>query len=197
MKGVSEIETIFEYCNNIPHLSQLIQLDFTLARGLNYYTGTIIEVKANNVEIGSICGGGRYDDLTGIFGLPNISGVGISFGADRIYDVLQATNGFPQESAGSTKILFINTSKEVEAYCLPILFQIRRENINAEIFPDVVKDKKQFKYVDNKKIPFVAIADEEDILNKTITIKDVRSGEKQKYSISNIIEIIRFLNKNN
>jgi len=184
--GIDEYNKIQEYTSNL-NIKSRIEFDASLARGLNYYTGTIIEVKANNIEIGSICGGGRYDDLTGIFGLPNVSGVGISFGADRIYDVLKTIDKFPKESGVSTKILFINFGKQEEKHCLTLLTKIRQAGINAEIFPDADKLKKQMNYANNKNIPFVALIGENEIAENTITLKDMNSGEQKKMNIEELI----------
>jgi histidyl-tRNA synthetase len=153
MKGVAEIKKLFGYLNNLK-LNTEVELDLTLARGLNYYTGAIFEVKARDFEMGSICGGGRYDDLTGIFGLPNVSGVGVSFGAERIYDILLQANLFPQHSTETTKVLFVNFGEKEEAYCLPVLAEIRKNSINAEIFPDNAKMQKQMTYANKKEYSF-------------------------------------------
>ncbi len=180
LKGVEELETLFiDYLVPLKLFPKTI-LDGTLARGLNYYTGAIIEVKANNVSMGSICGGGRYDDLTGIFGLPNVSGVGISFGADRIYDVLNELGKFPDFKNDSTQLLFVNFGKEEETFCLNLVSKVRAEGINSELYPDHTKLKKQFAYADDKKIPFVAVIGEEEMKTNTVTLKDMASGEQFK-----------------
>ena len=189
--GVQEIETILNYQSAYPLISDMIQMDFTLARGLNYYTGAIIEIKANDVEIGSICGGGRYDDLTGIFGLPDVSGVGISFGADRIYDVLEKLDKFPKDTVTTTKILFTNFGEKEEKYCLPLLARVRQAGINAEIYPDAGKLKKQMNYANNKKIPFVALAGENEIAENTITLKDMNSGEQKKMMFDELVSFLK------
>ena len=173
-QGVDELESIKKF-TAIP-----LQFDISLARGLNYYTGAIIEVKANNVSMGSICGGGRYDDLTGIFGLPNVSGVGISFGADRIYDVLNELGKFPDFINDSTQLLFVNFGKEEEKFCLNLVSKVRAAGINSELYPDHAKLKKQFAYADDKKIPFVAVIGDEEMKTNTITLKDMASGEQFK-----------------
>jgi histidyl-tRNA synthetase len=139
-------------------LNTQVELDLTLARGLNYYTGAIIEVKTTDMDMGSICGGGRYDDLTGIFGLPGVSGVGVSFGAERIYDVLEYLNLYPQKSAESTRVLFVNFGEKEEAYCLPLLSKLRQAGVNSEIYPESAKMKKQMIYANKKEIPFVVLA---------------------------------------
>jgi histidyl-tRNA synthetase len=163
------------------------QLDLTLARGLDYYTGIIIEVIAKDVPIGSICGGGRYDDLTGIFGLPGISGVGISFGADRIYDVMKELDLFPEESRTTTQIMFVNFGKEEEKYCLPLLSEIRKAGINAEIYPEPVKIKKQMSYANNKKIPYVVLVGENEMKDEILTVKNMNTGEQVRLSVSQFI----------
>src|SRR5574344_294562 len=145
MKGVEEMNTIFAYLKRFD-LNIAVELDLTLARGLNYYTGAIFEVKANDVQIGSITGGGRYDDLTGIFGLPGVSGVGISFGADRIYDVMEQLNLFPESVLASSKVLFTNFGTTEELYVLPVLAKLRAEGISCEIYPEADKMKKQMNY---------------------------------------------------
>ena len=184
LKGVSEIEEVFEFVN----ISNL-ELDITLARGLNYYTGAIFEVKANNVQIGSITGGGRYDDLTGIFGLPGVSGVGISFGIDRIYDVLEELNMFETldlKQAG-TQVMFVNFGKEEEKYCLGLVNKIRKAGINAELFPDASKMKKQMAYADAKKIPFVVLVGSEEMNSGILTVKNMVSGEQSKLPFEQLV----------
>ena len=190
LTGIEELLKIRDYTDRF-NLRSSIEFDASLARGLNYYTGAIIEVKANDIEIGSICGGGRYDDLTGIFGMPNVSGVGISFGADRIYDVLEKLDKFPKDSVSTTKILFINFGEKEEKYCLPLLSQIRREGINAEIYPDSDKLKKQMNYANNKKIPFVALIGENEMQEKMITVKDMNSGEQKKMTFEELINLLK------
>lgn len=185
-KGIEEIRTILEYLKTL-ELSTSVELDLTLARGLNYYTGAIIEVKALNVQIGSICGGGRYDDLTGIFGLKEMSGVGISFGADRIYDVMTQLEVFPVDSIASTKVLFLNFGYNEGVFCLPLLQKLRMNGISAELFPDALKIKKQMSYADRKKIPFVVIVGETEIEAKEVTLKDMTSGEQFPVSFADIV----------
>jgi histidyl-tRNA synthetase len=189
IKGVTEIKKLFGYLNNLK-LNTEVELDLTLARGLNYYTGAIFEVKARDFEMGSICGGGRYDDLTGIFGLPNVSGVGVSFGAERIYDVLLQANLFPQHSTETTKVMFVNFGAKEEAYCLPVLAEIRKKGINAEIFPDSAKMQKQMNYANKKEIPFVVLAGETEIQNQTFTLKNMESGEQKSVSAEELINIL-------
>ncbi len=177
-KGVEETEYILSILHAVG-LKNEIQLDLTLARGLNYYTGAIFEVKALDVEMGSITGGGRYDNLTGIFGMPGLSGVGISFGADRIYDVLNTLDLYPKDSMSTTQILFINFGEKETAYCLPIINKVRKEGIHAEIYPDAAKMKKQMSYANAKQIPFVALAGENEMKEGKITLKNMETGEQQ------------------
>ncbi|MFZ4741212.1 MAG: histidine--tRNA ligase [Bacteroidales bacterium] len=175
MQGIAEIQTLFDYLKK-QEIKAEYEIDLTLARGLNYYTGAIFEVKAKDVQIGSICGGGRYDDLTGIFGMPDMSGVGISFGADRIYDVMSELNLFPTEVQISTKVLFVNFGENEINYCLPIVSKLRKNGISTEVYPDAAKIKKQFSYADAKKIPFVIIVGEEEIKNNAFKVKNMNSG---------------------
>ena len=179
LKGVEEMKFILNKLNNPNTLKNEIQLDLTLARGLNYYTGAIFEVKALDVEIGSITGGGRYDNLTGIFGMPGLSGVGISFGADRIYDVLNALDLYPKDSMNATQILFINFGERETAYCLPIIYKVRAKGFRAEIYPDAAKMKKQMSYANAKQIPFVALAGENEINEGKVMLKNMETGEQQ------------------
>ncbi len=186
LKGVEEVSYILKVLKSV-RLHHEIELDLTLARGLNYYTGAIFEVKALDVEIGSITGGGRYDNLTGIFGKPGLSGVGISFGADRIYDVLHALNLYPKETIGSTKLLFINFGDQETAYCLPLVNEARRQGVSTELFPDAVKMKKQMSYANAHEIPYVALAGENEMKENKITLKDMRSGEQKLLSKDDLI----------
>ena len=189
VNGIDEIQKLFAYIESFEFYNN-IQMDLTLARGLNYYTGAIFEVVSDEVHIGSICGGGRYDDLTGIFGLKDVSGVGISFGADRIYDVLENLNRFPENISSSVKLMFINFGEKEEKYCLPILQKIRKKGISAEIYPDATKMKKQMKYANANNILFVAIAGENEIKENKFTLKNMLTGEQQ---ILSSIELIEFL----
>ncbi len=189
MKGVEEIKIVFGYLEKLD-LQTEVELDLTLARGLNYYTGAIFEVKAKDVVIGSICGGGRYDDLTGIFGLPDVSGVGVSFGAERIFDVLTQLDLFPQESLETTKAMFVNFGEKEEAYCLPVLAQLRKNNINVEIFPENAKMKKQMNYANKKQIPYVILAGESEMEAKKFTLKNMESGGQKLVSGDELIEIL-------
>ena len=188
--GISEIQELFDYIDNF-NFNNNIQLDLTLARGLNYYTGAIFEVVSDEIQIGSICGGGRYDDLTGVFGLKNVSGVGISFGADRIYDVLENLNRFPESSYESVKIMFVNFGKKEEKYCLPVLTEIRNKGIPSEIYPDAAKMKKQMKYANSNNIPFVAIAGENEIAENKFTLKNMLTGEQQFVEKQQLIDLIQ------
>lgn len=189
LKGVEELETIFDLVS-LTQIATTIELDLTLARGLNYYTGAIIEVKANDVQIGSISGGGRYDNLTGVFGMDGVSGVGISFGADRIYDVLNQLNGFPAMSEENTRLLFINFGDKEQRFCLPLLKAVRAAGINAEIFPEAAKIKKQMSYADGKKIPFVAIVGENEINANAVMLKNMTSGEQQLVPVDELVNKI-------
>ena len=190
LKGIEELRFILNTLKTVG-LKNEIQLDLTLARGLNYYTGAIFEVKALDVQIGSITGGGRYDNLTGIFGMPGLSGVGISFGADRIYDVLNQLDLYPKDSVGATQLLFINFGEQETAYCLPILNKVRASGIRSEIYPDATKMKKQMSYANAKQIPFVALAGENEMAAGKLTLKNMLSGEQQLFDIEEIINIVR------
>jgi histidyl-tRNA synthetase len=189
LKGIEEMRTIFSYLPNLG-IKTAVELDLTLARGLNYYTGAIIEVKSLDVEIGSITGGGRYDDLTSIFGLPDVSGVGISFGADRIYDVMGQLDLFPGDSISTTKIMFVNFGEKEESYCLPILKKVREAGLNAEIFPESVKMKKQMNYANKKGISYVALAGDSEIDEGVVTLKNMDTGEQQKVSPEELVKIL-------
>ncbi len=189
-KGIEELETLFDYIDDM-NVGIEYELDLTLARGLNYYTGAIFEVKAKDVAMGSISGGGRYDNLTGIFGLQGVSGVGISFGADRIYDVLTELNLFPEKNGDITEVIFLNFGPKEERYCLPYLQQLRRSGVNAEIYPDAAKLQKQMKYADQRGIPVVIMAGEDEMNNKTFTVKFMKEGRQEKISADNLIEIIK------
>ncbi len=178
MKGLDEIETLFGLIAEAG-IRQQVELDLSLARGLNYYTGAIFEVKALDFAIGSICGGGRYDDLTGIFGLPGMSGVGISFGADRIYDVLTGLDLFPKDGTAAARVLFTNMGEREIAYTLPIAAMLRAKGIACEVYPDNTKLKKQFEYADRKGIPFLAIIGDQEVSEGTVTLKNLASGEQK------------------
>ena len=188
MKGIEELRFVMERVQEIGLKTALLELDVTLARGLNYYTGAIFEVKATGVQMGSICGGGRYDDLTGIFGLKGVSGVGISFGADRIYDVMTELSLFPADAMQSTKVLFANFGEREERYCMQLLRQLRDAGINAEIYPESAKMKKQFKYADDKHIPFVAIVGDEEMSKQVVSLKNMLTGEQAQHTVEELIE---------
>lgn len=190
-KGIVEMQTVFNHLQELT-LSSLVEFDLTLARGLNYYTGAIFEVVANDVKIGSICGGGRYDDLTGIFGMPDISGVGISFGADRIYDVLLELGLFPDNTVSTTQLFFVNFGEQEQNYCIQLLVQLRAAGINAEIYPEPAKMKKQMTYANNKNIPFVALIGENEMNSGTLTVKNMENGEQLSYdSLDQLIQNIK------
>jgi histidyl-tRNA synthetase len=190
MLGVVEIEKVLNI-SEASGLSVDLELDLTLARGLNYYTGAIIEVKAVDAQMGSICGGGRYDDLTGIFGLPDVSGVGVSFGAERIYDVLTELDLFPIDTLTGTQVLLVNFGDGDSIYCLKIINTIRKAGISAELYPDTIKMKKQMSYADDKKIPFVILIGDEEMRTGLLTLKEMETGEQFKLSIDDCIEKIK------
>jgi histidyl-tRNA synthetase len=179
LKGLEEVGTLFSLIE-AAGIGQPVELDLSLARGLNYYTGAIFEVKALDFAIGSICGGGRYDDLTGIFGLPGMSGVGISFGADRIYDVLAGLDLFPKDVAAAARVLFTNMGEREVAYTVPVAAALRAAGIACEIYPDTTKLKKQFEYADRKGIPYLAIVGDQEVAEGTVTLKNLASGEQQR-----------------
>jgi len=187
MKGIEELETVFNYLADLDVTTE-VELDLTLARGLNYYTGAIFEVKSKDMEFGSITGGGRYDDLTGIFGLKDVSGVGISFGADRIYDVLEQMDKFPADTVNTTKVMFVNFGEKEEKYCLPILAKLRANGVKAEIFPDAQKMKKQMNYANDKHIPFVIMVGETEMEEGLLSLKDMETGDQIKLTPEALIE---------
>lgn len=189
-KGIEELEQILSYLPN----ERQVEIDITLARGLNYYTGAIIEVKVNDNRsafTSSICGGGRYDDLTGIFGLKGVSGVGISFGADRIYDVLEEIKGFPDFSTVSTRVLFANFGEAEARHCLGLLQRLRNDGINAELYPDAAKMKKQLAYADARKIPYVALVGTEEMKNGQVTLKDMQKGEQSTITFEELLHVLK------
>ncbi len=195
MKGIAEIEAIFDFLNLLTsnkqiNLNKSLELDITLARGLNYYTGAIFEVKTNEVAMGSIGGGGRYDDLTGMFGLSDLTGVGISFGADRIYDVLEELKLFPQSASESTKVLISNFDEKAEKYALPLLQTLREKGISAEIYPSSAKLKKQMTYADDKNIPFVILIGSDEMETGLLSLKNMKSGEQQKLTSEEIASLL-------
>jgi histidyl-tRNA synthetase len=188
-KGIEEMQKIFGFTGELP-LVNPVEFDLALARGLNYYTGAIFEVKAMDMEIGSVCGGGRYDDLTGIFGLPGTSGVGVSFGADRIYDVMNQLGLFPGETIAASRLLFANFGEKESIYCLSLLAKLRDAGIAAELYPDPVKLGKQLNYADSLKIPYVALVGENEIREQKITVKNLSNGEQRSYSLEALIEFL-------
>ncbi|MFZ6052276.1 histidine--tRNA ligase [Halocola ammonii] len=192
-KGVDELRTIIDYLEAVGLNSSNPVFDPTLARGLDYYTGTIFEVAVKDSGIGSICGGGRYDDLTGIFGLQGVSGVGISFGADRIYDVMEEMNLFPENMSTTTQLLFVNFGDAEAKFCMGLLKDLRSKGVNAEIFPESAKMKKQMKYADNKQIPFVAIVGSREMESGKIAVKNMTTGEQSEVPVEKLTD---FLNQN-
>ena len=190
LKGIEEIETILGLLSSA-NLKLTLEIDLTLARGLNYYTGAIFEVKANDVEMGSISGGGRYDNLTGVFGLQGLSGVGISFGADRIYDVLNQLDLYPKETVNATKILFVCFGDAEIAYSMPLVKEVRNAGIPAEIYPTPAKMKKQLGYADSKNIKYVAIVGSNEMEQKKVTLKNMETGEQEMLAVSDVIERIK------
>ena len=193
LKGIEELNYVFNTVAACGLSTAEVELDITLARGLNYYTGAIFEVKAKVGKLtSSITGGGRYDDLTGIFGLPNMSGVGISFGADRIYDVLNELNLYPESVAASTTLLFVSFGEAEQNYCLPLLTKVRKAGINSEIYPEAkAKMKKQMGYADDKKIPFVVIVGGDEMQTGKLTLKNMTSGEQEKLTIDEVIKKLK------
>ena len=189
LKGIEEMETIFGHVASLG-LELPVELDLSLARGLNYYTGAIFEVKALDFALGSICGGGRYDDLTGIFGMPNTSGVGISFGADRIYDVMTGLNLFPEGVGCSTRVLFVNLGEAEQAASLGLLRTLRDAGIAAEIYPEAAKMKKQMEHANRRAIPYVAIVGSDELARREVTLKDMRSGEQSSVPFGELVSHI-------
>ena len=189
LKGVEESRFILDTLKTLD-LKNEIQLDLTLARGLNYYTGAIFEVKALDVQIGSITGGGRYDNLTGIFGMPGISGVGISFGVDRIFDVLNTLDCYPKDAVNGTQLLFINFGEKETTYCLPFVAKARAAGIRTEIYPDSSKMKKQMSYANGKQVPYVALAGENEMVEGKLTLKNMLTGDQQLVTIEELINVI-------
>jgi histidyl-tRNA synthetase len=189
-KGVEELETVFDTLATLPMEAEL-ELDLRLARGLNYYTGAILEVKALDTEMGSITGGGRYDNLTGVFGLSGVSGVGISFGADRIFDVLNTLNLYPAEALRTTQVLFTNFGTSECAYCLPLVLAVRKAGISAEIFPEAAKMKKQMGYANARRIPYVVIAGETEMASGCVTLKNMQTGEQQTLPTDQLVATLQ------
>ena len=190
MKGIEELRFILNAASQVD-LKNELPLDLTLARGLNYYTGAIFEVKALDTPMGSITGGGRYDNLTGIFGMPGISGVGISFGADRIYDVLNTLDLYPKEITTDTQLLFINFGEKETCYCLPVVAKARQNGIRTEMFPDAAKMKKQMAYANANAIPYVALAGDDEIQKGVVTLKNMETGEQEQVTPEQLIEIVK------
>ena len=190
LKGVEETKFILDTLEKVG-LNNEIELDLTLARGLNYYTGAIFEVKALDTPMGSITGGGRYDNLTGIFGMPGISGVGISFGADRIFDVLNTLDLYPKEAVCSTQLLFVNFGEKETEYCLPVVAKARQNGIRTEIYPDSAKMKKQMSYANANNIPFVALAGDDEIQKGVVTLKNMETGEQKQVTAEEMISIVK------
>ena len=190
MKGIEECAFVLDTLATVG-LHNDVELDLTLARGLNYYTGCIFEVKALDVEIGSITGGGRYDNLTGIFGMPGLSGVGISFGADRIFDVLNQLNLYPVETVTGTELLFVNFGVKEAAYCLPVMAEARKAGVRCEIYPDAAKMKKQMAYANARNVPFVAIAGETEMAEHKVTLKNMATGEQKPVTAAELINIVK------
>ncbi|MGJ1284232.1 histidine--tRNA ligase [Sphingobacterium spiritivorum] len=194
LRGVAELEEVFAYLNHLDVSGEVynkyVELDITLARGLNYYTGCIFEVKTNEVSMGSIGGGGRYDDLTGMFGLKGLTGVGVSFGADRIYDVLEELDLYPKHESDNTRLLIVNFDKSIEAFTLPLLNRLRQAGIAVELYPQAVKLKKQMSYADDKRIPYVLLVGEEEVNTGKLSLKNMKSGEQQKLSEQEITVLL-------
>ena len=190
LKGVDEVAFVLQALK-ASNLRNQLELDLTLARGLNYYTGCIFEVKALDMQIGSITGGGRYDNLTGIFGMPGLSGVGISFGADRIYDVLTQLDLYPAETNSGACILFINFGTAEAAHCLRLAAAVRQAGISAEVYPDSVKMKKQMSYANAHKVPYVALVGEAEMAEGKVALKNMETGEQQSLTIQQVIEELR------
>ncbi len=200
MEGLTEVRTVFSYLESAP-LAAAVEFDMTLARGLNYYTGAIFEVKSEEVKIGSICGGGRYDDLTGIFGLEGVSGVGVSFGADRIYDVLEQLDRFPKRGEMDTLLLFANYGNVEIRHVFPFLDLFRKNGIASELYPDAAKMNKQLKYANNRNIPYVVLIGEQEIEDKMVALKDMKTGQIKRLTPDQFVKAVldgiqdRHLNK--
>ena len=190
LNGCEEIMTVMRHLKDLG-INTKFELDLSLARGLDYYTGAIIEVKAADVAMGSICGGGRYDDLTGVFGLEGVSGVGISFGADRIHDVLMDLNAFPEDKLTSSKLMFVNFGDEEAKYSLPVLKRLREAGINAELYPDAAKMKKQLSWANNKSIPYIVMAGTEEIKSKKFMLKNMENGEQELLTENELINTLK------
>jgi histidyl-tRNA synthetase len=185
-KGLEELQYVLDRTVGYT-ASATVEFDVTLARGLNYYTGAIFEVKATGVQMGSICGGGRYDDLTGIFGLPGVSGIGVSFGADRIYDVMTELNLFPAQTGSQVKILLVNFGASEMDRCVEVARVLRQNGISCEVYPDSSKLKKQFKYADDKGIPYVGAIGSQELTDGTVSLKNMQNGQQQTLSVEQLI----------
>ena len=190
LKGIEELNTFHQYFDTTPAVNE-VQFDITLARGLNYYTGCIFEVQAKGVQMGSIGGGGRYDDLTGVFGMPGMSGVGVSFGAERIYDVMEELKLFPKENKASLQLLFIAFDEATHRYAFECLSKVRAAGINAEIYPEPTKLKKQMKYADDRNVPYVVLVGADEMASGQLSLKNMTSGEQEKWQLEAIIEQLR------
>ncbi|MGB7529828.1 histidine--tRNA ligase [Sphingobacterium cellulitidis] len=194
MQGIAEVEEVFAYVEKFGRadlLEKVVEVDITLARGLNYYTGCIFEVKTNEVQMGSIGGGGRYDDLTGMFGLKDLTGVGVSFGADRIYDVLEELNLFPQGGSERTKLLIVNFDSAIEDFTLPLMYRLREAGVAVELYPSAVKLKKQMSYADSKAIPYVLLVGDEEVSSGQLSLKNMETGEQEKLNMDELIEKLK------
>ncbi len=191
LKGIEELEFVLNQVNELGLLKAKVEFDVTLARGLNYYTGAIFEVKANGVNMGSICGGGRYDDLTGLFGMPGMSGVGISFGADRIYDVLTELDLFPKETDLGLTLLFVNFGEVEQAYCMKLVRQCRNAGVDCELYPSKAKMQKQMKYANDRGVQYVAIVGDEEMDKGIIKLKNMETGDQSEVSISELVEKLK------
>lgn len=189
LMGVEEMNTVLGYLEDL-EVKNEVELDLTLARGLNYYTGTIFEVKALDAKIGSITGGGRYDDLTGIFGMPDVSGVGISFGADRIYDVLNELDLYPTQNEDTVQVFFVNFGAQEEKYCLPLVTKLRKQGINTELYPEPAKMKKQMKYANDKNIPFVVMIGDHEMEKNILSVKNMETGDQKDMTLEELIQIV-------
>ncbi|MNY16484.1 Histidine--tRNA ligase [compost metagenome] len=191
LKGIEELEFVLNQTKELGLERAEVVFDVTLARGLNYYTGAIFEVKVHDVKMGSICGGGRYDDLTGLFGLSGLSGVGISFGADRIYDVLNELNLYPEDTNAGLTLLFANFGEKEAAYCMKLTKKLRQNGVDCEVYPSSAKMQKQFKYADNRKVKFVALIGEDELNKGILQIKNMESGEQQSMTESELLHYFK------
>ena len=189
--GLEELSKVFDYLKSFEIQHATLEFDVALARGLSYYTGCIFEVKVNNVQMGSISGGGRYDNLTGMFGLPDVSGVGFSFGVDRIYDVMEELQLFPTDQQTTTKVLIATFDEDAEKFALKLLQQLRQAGINSELYPESSKIKKQMSYADSKNIPFVVLIGSEEVSTQLLTLKNMTTGEQQKMTIDQVIDFLK------